>query len=169
MTQAEFQQIFVDIRDSIVDLIVSNTDPATTRVWSRDVFDENEPTWLGRLTADDGSVHCWSVSYTGCPGLDDEQNPTATETFVPTFRIIGYRAYNFGTDADNSSDAHLDEINKLRWAFLNDPTLALDDVVESHSGFIDQTMLGKIDTKSVHISRIDLGVQMHPIDYEYPS
>jgi hypothetical protein len=167
MTLSEFQDLFKNIRTEIIDLIKANVTLASTAVYGREVVDGDESTWYGRLTAPNGSTHCWTVSYAGCPGLDDEKNPTATETFMPMFRIVGYRGYSFGTDAANSSDQHMDEVNKIRWAFMNNATLTLPDYVESHSGFIDQTVLGKIDTKPIHISKIDLGVQLHPIPYIY--
>ena len=169
MTEQEFQQIFTDVRDAIIAIVNQEVDPASTVVWNREVFDENPPTWLGRITAPDGSIHCVSVCYTGTAGVDDKEDGVALETFVPMFRIVIYRGYDFGTNDDNSSDKHLNELNGLRFRFMNDPILSLPDTVCQHTGFIDQTVLSRIDTTAVHISRIDLGVELLPISYDFPS
>ncbi|MFN6965214.1 MAG: hypothetical protein ACK4S4_15820 [Pyrinomonadaceae bacterium] len=168
MTREEFLQIFEDIRHAIRDKIAANV-PAGTRVFGREVFDDNESVWLGRLADDNGDTHCWSVSYAGCPALDDPEVAAATEVFRPTYRIIGYRGFDFGVDADNSSDKHEREVNTLRWEFMNDPRLGLDEYVNRHSGFIDQTVLARIDTRPVHITRVEIGVELLPIPYDFPA
>lgn len=167
MTLPEFQTLFTNIHKAITDLVKANVDVSKVKVIGRDCFDEDEAEWVGRIMGNDGTIRCWSVFPTSTAGLDDENTPTATETFIPMFGLIGYHYYDFGTDSSNSNKSFQDELNKLRWAFMNNQALGLPDYVESHSGFINRTTLGKIDTTTVHIARVDLGVQLHPIAYTY--
>ncbi len=167
MTLAEFQQLFLDIQTALTNLVSANVDTGVVKVIGRDVFDEDEAEWMGRLVGPTGLVRCWSIYSTGCAGLEDERNPVSTETFVPTYNLIGYHYYDFGTTASNSAKSFQNELNKLRWAFMQDQSLGLPSYVESHTGFINRLVLGRIDSKPVHIARVELGVRLHPIAYEY--
>lgn len=167
MTLADFQQLFKDIREAIVDVVESSVDVNKTKILARDAYHDDDTIWLGRITAPDDSIHCWSIFYTGCAGLDDPQNPVATETFVPMFRLIGYYGYDFGTDAANSTDKFQDELQALRWNFMNNATLGMGTPVNFHTGFKDQTVLGKISDRRIHIARVDMGVELTPIPYTY--
>jgi hypothetical protein len=166
MTSTEFQDIFTGIQAAIVDLIKSVV-PEETRVYSRDVFDENESVWIGRLkdkSPDKPRVHCWTVTYVG--NTDEEEEAISAATFYPTFKIEGFHYYEFGTNDDNSSKRFTDEINAIRFAFMNNLTLGQDWVAE-HKGFKEQLILAKLDNQSVHMSRTLLKVQLEPLPFIY--
>lgn len=164
MTESEFQEIFANLHQAIVNKIKSVV-PAETKVLGRDVSDvNNEKIWIGRLKDANGKIHCWTVSYQGCDSSGD--TAIAANVFTPVFNIIGYHYYEFGTEADNSTVNFAAEINALRYAFMNELTLGQEWVCE-HKGFHDQTSVLYMDGQQVHFSKVRLKVQLEPLPYEY--
>lgn len=162
MTESEFQEIFTELHAAIAALIAAEAPDA--RISTREAYDADEETWIGRLKNSAGEVHCYVIAFTGVSEITE--GAVADKILEVGFRIVAYRKYDFGTDASNSTRNFTDEINAIRFAFLNDRDLG-QTWVEDHSDFKEQQFLNEISTIPVHVARADMKFYLANIPYTF--